>query len=594
MLRRLTEEQRPASDGEQRVLARWGSWGAVPELFDERREEWASARAQLRGLLDDDAYAAARRTTINAHYTDPAIAMEIWRVVQDLGFSAGRVLEPGCGAGVFLSLAPEGAQLTGVELDPTTAAIAAALNPHADIRAESFAATRLPDGSFDATVGNVPFADVRLHDPRHNSSRHSLHNHFIVKSLSLTRPGGLAAVLTSHYTLDAGNPAARREIAALADLIGAVRLPSGALRRAAGTDALTDLLIFRRRPPHSPPGSTEWQTTQLVDVDGREVRINSYLADHSDRILGELAIGHGMYGSDTLLVRPRGALDTLPAQLHDVLATVLREARADGLTFAPSVDTSSGPSGESATDVSRAAARSDGLWDGHLAVERDGTFTVGVDGVHEPFDVPRAHRTELRQLLGLRDSARELLTAEATTLQDTSEIAELRARLCSRYGSYVARYGPINRFTLRRTGRVDAHSGEERMARVVPPAVRVFRSDPFAALVAALEVFDDAAQTAAPAGILSERVVAPRAPRLGADSAQDALAICLDTRGRVELQEIARLLGVSLEDARAELGELVYHDPARDQLVAAPEYLSGNVRVKLDLARQAAQRDPDI
>ena len=169
------------------MLARWGSWGAVPELFDEHREEWVSAREQLRGLLDDDAYAAARRTTINAHYTDPAIAREIWRLVQDLGFSAGRVLEPGCGAGVFLSLAPEGAQLTGVELDPTTAAIAAALNPHADIRAESFAATRLPDGSFDATVGNVPFADVRLHDPRHNSGQHSLHNHFIVKSLSLTR-----------------------------------------------------------------------------------------------------------------------------------------------------------------------------------------------------------------------------------------------------------------------------------------------------------------------------------------------------------------------------------------------------------------------
>ncbi len=535
-----------------------------------------------------------RRTTINAHYTDPAIAREIWRLVQDLGFSAGRVLEPGCGAGVFLSFAPEGARLTGVELDPTTAAIAAALNPHADIRAESFAATRLPDGSFDATVGNVPFADVRLHDPRHNSGHHSLHNHFIVKSLALTRPGGLAALLTSHYTLDAANPAARREIAQLADLIGAVRLPTGAHRRAAGTDALTDLLIFRRRQPQSPPRSTEWQTTQLVDVDGRAVRINSYLADHPDRILGELAVGHGMYSSDALLVRPRGALDTLPAQLHDVLCTVVREARADGLTFAPSADTSSGPTRQSATDVSPAAARSEGLWDGHLAVDEEGTFSVVGDGVHEPFDVPRAHRSELRQLLGLRDSARELLTAEATTLQDTSEIAELRARLRSRYGSYVSRYGPINRFTLRRTGRVDAQTGEERMARVVPPAVRVFRSDPFAALVAALEVFDDASQTAAPAGILSERVVAPRAPRLGADSAQDALAICLDTRGRVELRRDRPPARRSTSDARAQLGELVYHDPASDQLVAAAEYLSGNVRAKLERARHAAQRDPAL
>ena len=162
-------------------------------------------------------------------------------------------------------------------------------------------------------------------------------------------------MLTSHYTLDAGNPAARREIAALADLIGAVRLPTGAHRRAAGTDALTDLLIFRRRQPHSPPRSTEWQTTRPSTSTVGRVRINSYLADHPDRILGELALGHGMYGSDTLLVRPRGALDTLPAQLHDVLSTVRREARADGLTFAPSVDTSSGPTRQSATDVSRAA-----------------------------------------------------------------------------------------------------------------------------------------------------------------------------------------------------------------------------------------------
>ena len=195
---------------------------------------------------------------------------------------------------------------------PHHRAIARALYPDADIRAESFAHTRLPDGYFDLAVGNVPFADVRLHDPRHNPGAHSLHNHFIVKSLHLTRPGGLVAVLSSHYTLDATNPAARREMGALADLVGAVRLPTGAHRRAAGTDALMDLLILRRRHPDEPARETSWETTRLVDVDGRQVRINSYLAEHPQRVLGELAVGQGMYGADTLHVHPRGNLEDTP------------------------------------------------------------------------------------------------------------------------------------------------------------------------------------------------------------------------------------------------------------------------------------------
>jgi len=308
----------------------WSGWGAVPAVFDEQRSEWADAREQLRELLDEDAYAAARRTTINAHYTDPAIADAVWQTVHDLGFDGGRVLEPGCGAGVFLGLAPESAELTGVELDPSTAAIARALYPHADVRAESFAATRLPDGHFDLVVGNVPFADVRLHDPRHNRGQHSIHNHFILKSLALTRPGGLVAVLSSHYTLDAANPGARREISELADLVGAVRLPTGAHRRAAGTDALTDLLIFRRREPGAPvaAASAGWESTRTVEIDGQAVRINSYLADHPERVLGELAVGQGMYSAQTLHVQPpRRARGGPSAAARRAFAAHVRGAR---------------------------------------------------------------------------------------------------------------------------------------------------------------------------------------------------------------------------------------------------------------------------
>ena len=590
ILRTLEAEQRQADQEERELLARWSSWGAVPQVFDETNGEWAGVREELHQLLDAEAWRAARRTTINAHYTDPAIAQAMWHTLTDLGFQAGRVLEPGAGAGTFIGLAPAGAELTGVELDPTTARIAQQVHPHATIRAESFAQTPLPDGYFDAAIGNVPFADVRLHDPRHNPSRLSLHNHFIVKALSLVREGGLVAVLTSHYTMDAHNPAARRAIHQLAGLLGAVRLPTGAHRRTAGTDALTDLLILQRRDPDGDADPAGWETTREVDVDGGRARINRYFADHPERVLGEFSLGSGMYGQETLHVRPADGLDDLPDRLAAQLAEIAAVARAQGRTLTPRPE---GTHDEAERRLPAAPAASEGLWDGHLAASPDGTFTILTGGQTESFDVARAHRGELRQLLDLRDLARELLTAEAATREDTPRLAELRGRLRDRYTGYVARYGAINRFTHRRTGHTDPETGEQRLARITPRAVQLLRCDPFAPLVRALEVFDDSTQQATPATLLSERVVAPRAPRLGADSPQDALAICLDTHGRVDLEEIASLLGQDPAEARRSLGELVYHDPQAG-LVPAAEYLSGDVRSKLATARQALAEDPDL
>ncbi|MDQ1538468.1 MAG: hypothetical protein QOE58_2861, partial [Actinomycetota bacterium] len=242
----LAASDRPARPDEQVILARWSGWGALPAVFDDDNADWSELRAQVRGRLDDRAWEAARRTTLNAHYTPALVVEHLWAGVLELGFVGGRVLEPGCGSGNFVGMAPAGLDLeiVGVELDPTTARVAAALYPHAEIRAEGFERCRLAPDSFDLTVGNVPFAKVVLHDPAHNQGRHSLHNYFILKSLDLTRPGGLVAVMTSRFTLDARNPAARREMAERADLLGAVRLPAGALRAAAGTDAVTDVVIL--------------------------------------------------------------------------------------------------------------------------------------------------------------------------------------------------------------------------------------------------------------------------------------------------------------------------------------------------------------
>ena len=582
----LEAADRHATRDEQDILAGWSSWGAIPQVFDEARTEWDDERTQLRGLLDEASFTAARRTTLNAHYTDPGYVAEIWAGLEHLGFTGGQVLEPGSGSGTFIGLAPAAATMTGVELDPTSAAISHGLYPDATIRTESFAATRYPRGHFDAVVGNVPFADVRLHDPRHNAGGHSIHNHFIIKSLALTRPGGMVAVLTSRYTLDGTNPAARREMNELGDLVGAVRLPTGAHRRAAGTDVVTDFVILRRREPGTPPVSTVWETVTPQVVDGEVVRINNYFEDHPEHILGTLSVGHGMYGESTLSVVAKD-LGATRTQLRDALADITTRAVAGGQAFTDrDIDTA-----REARPV-RVAEAGEGLWDGHLTAESDGTFTILRSGVHEPLAVPDAQGAELRALLGLRDRATGLLTAEAASLEDTADLDVHREGLRGAYQGYVTRYGPINRFTSRSTGRTDPSTGEERLARVTPRVMVTLRRDPFGPLVLGLEVFDEASQSAVPATVMRQRVVSPRHVVKGADTAEDALAVSLESHGRPDLTAIASLLGVSEPEARDQLGAMVFDDPATGTLVTRPDYLSGNVRDKLVAARAAAVDDP--
>ncbi len=582
VLRRVQSEDRAATPAEHAVLARWGSWGAVPGVFDETKSEWETTRGRLHALLSEHEYMAARRTTVNAHYTDATFATAMWDALADLGVTGGHVLEPGCGAGTFLGTAPPGVQMTGVELDPVTAAIACTLYPGHQIRAESFAATRLPRASFNAAIGNVPFADVRLVDAVHNPTGESMHNHFIIKSLDLVKPGGAVVVLTSSFTMDARNPSARTLIAERADLLGAVRLPTGAHRRAAGTDAVTDLLVLRRREDGRAPVDDSWVRTALVDVDGEQARIGGWFAEHPEMVLGDLDLGHGMYGAQTLTVRPRTEQDT-PALVREALSRVVDHARAEGLLAAPAEN--AGPAPVFAAPSTR--------WDGHIERTEEDTFVTTRHGVVEPLDVPASQHAELAALVDLRTRVVDLLTAEAAAGDEVPELEEMRAGLNGAYDAYVEKYGPLSRVkVIARTP--DPETGEARYTRRQPAVMRVFRSDPFAATVFALEHYDEASGIAAKADILHERVVVPRVPAAGADTPTDALALCLDRVGRVDLEIVGELLGVEGADARTLLGDLVYADPEADGLlVPAPEYLSGNVRAKLDIAKGAADQDPD-
>ena len=342
-LRRLQAEQRAATVDEQAVLGRWASWGAIPNVFADDPGDWAATASQLRGLVSETEWAAARRTTINAHYTGAALVAPVWRFLTRVGLTGGTVLEPGCGSGNFIGFAPaeldEALSWIGIELDPITAQIAQHLYPDADIRNEGFETTAMPDASVDLVVGNVPFGQVALNDPIHNPTRESIHNHFIVKGLRLLRPGGYLAVITSRYTLDARNPTARLAMADLADLEFAARFPSSAHHEVAGTSAVTDLLILRRRPEGAPVEHVgEWADTATIDTVDGPVVVNEYLANRPHLILGTPRLG-GAYGRDMLRVEGRLdelALDRLISAAADV--AVERGHRQQPIAPAPTID----------------------------------------------------------------------------------------------------------------------------------------------------------------------------------------------------------------------------------------------------------------
>jgi N12 class adenine-specific DNA methylase len=583
-VRTLEREGRRATDDEQRVLARWAGWGALAHAFDEHDPAGRRLHAELTGLLTDAELASARRSTLNAHYTDAGITTAMWRFAVGLGFDGGRVLEPGCGTGVFLATRPDNLVIdaTGVEVEPVTARIAALLHPDADIRSEGFETTRLAH-PVDLVIGNVPFAKVALHDPVHNRGRHSIHNHFLVKALALTRPGGLLVAITSRYTLDSRNPAARRELAALGDFVGAARLPSAAHRAAAGTAVVTDIVVFRRRsdgevPSHAGP----WQASVPLDIDGGVRPVNEWFASEAALVVGRLVAGNGVYGREDLSVELDEPLE--PA-LDAALDRVASLARQLNLAYRARSSVASLPS----TAVAPRGGVPAGAKEG--SIHRAGSsFVRVVGGVPQPFQPsPRKDTSELVALCDLRDTTIGLLDAQAQHVDDARCLA-LQAELNDRYDRYVERFGPLNRFRLVRTGRTDPVTGAD-LYRRMNPAMGGFDDDPDFRTLLALEDFDPDSQTATKAAIFSRRLLAPAAARYGADTADDALAVSLDETGRVDLDRIAELLDRNADEALGQLADRVYRDPTTGEFVPAEQYLSGDVRVRLDAARAAAESD---
>jgi N12 class adenine-specific DNA methylase len=590
LLRGLDAERRPATAEEQQVLARWAGWGALPQLFDDQAPpEWAGLRGELAGLLSSAELAAARASTVNAHYTSAEVVQAVWALVGDLGFDGGRVLEPGCGSGNFIGFAPPAAELVGVEVEPVSARIAHALYPDADIRAEGFEHTRLAAGSFDLVIGNVPFGKYRLHDPVHNRGGHSIHNHFLVKAVDLVRPGGIVAVLTSRYTLDMQRPTARRELAGRADLLGAVRLPSGAFAAAAGTQAVTDLLLLRRRLDGEAALADRWERAVDVDVEGGRAEVNEWFAAHPDLVLGTLRLGSGLYGRELLVDagdRP------LAAELAAAGTAIADRARDTGRLLGPGPSAGRPAARRSPADSAGInAPQVQGREEGAFLLDAGGRVWRVAGGAATPAAVkPAGDLAELRALVGLRDAVVELLDLQAAGPVDDTRLRAAQQRLHRTYDAYTARYGLLNRYRTVTAG-TDPSTGQPRVRRRYP-TMGGFRADPHFHTVMALEVFDADTQTAHKAEVFDHRVITHRQQSTAAETPQDALAVCLDERGRVDLDRIGALLGLPGDQAAGALGDLVYANPDTGGWETAERYLSGNVRRKLASARQAAGSDP--
>ncbi len=629
----LQGQARNATAAEQETLARWSGWGAIPEVFDTRTDTYKAQRDYLKEALGPDQYQAASRSTLNAHYTDPAIAEQMWKALQHAGFTGGRVLEPGCGSGTFIGLAPQDAQMVGVEKDPISAAIAAYLYPSAQVRAEGYETTNVPNGSFAAVIGNVPFGNFALRDPAYNPRRLSIHNHFIVKSLDLTAPGGYQIILTSRFTMDNADPKARREILSRADLLGAIRLPSNAFRRVAGTDVVTDILVLRRREADRAieDGADAWLNTAALtfdsDDDAADIAVNSYFHGHPENVLGRLSVGHGIHGHQTLNVtadesrplalqvghRLRAIIDGALHRGQGLTATAATLTEVNDVSFDPGLITAA---------TTKLPARDTLRYD-----EASDEFQTWNEDTWTPAKVFNTRKQETIHLLKLRDVANAVVSSQrAGQPNDVRE--QLRGELNRLYDTYVAKHGPIQRFKWSKPAIITQDRHDKALAKSIekwrqknpeqprvpaelleawdehawetpsqykmrPHIVTALRNDPGWTTVLALEGYDELTGETRKAPIFSVDLLSPPQVRDRAETAEEALAISLDQNGGVDIGHIAALLDTDPAAAREKMRGLVFpalHDP--DILIPATQALSGNVRQQLRHAEEAAERDP--
>ena len=552
------------------MLARFPGFGPValsifpnPVTGRYKDESWAALGEELNALLTPDEYASAKRTTFNAFYTSPTVITAMHAALTRLGVPDGAlVLEPGCGTGNFLL---PGRRYIGVEQDSISGRIARARHPDQDVRIENFADTKLPE--LDAVIGNVPFADVRLD---YHGQTFALHDFFLAKSVDALAPGGVLALVTSHYTLDKQNAAIREYLASKADFLGAIRLPSEAFQRE-GTAVVTDIVFLRKRSLDEPPrhADPDWLKTEPTEIEGVTVPVNGYFRNHPEQVLGTYTSRDSLYGAG-YGVRSTG---DLAHQLRDAVARLpelpRRQPRprpAPAAAFVP-------PPPEPHIAEGSFFVRDQRI---HQVV--DGQSAPVVYGGSELWTQGGLVGRRMAALIELRDLARHVLRSQNEGWPEPHR-AGARKELNRAYDRFVSAFGPVNKTTFSPTA-------DGSVTRRMPNLVK-FREDPDAMLVMSLEEYDEVTGEAQKAPILLKDVVGRTPPVTSVSSAEDGLLVALDQTGAVDLPFIARLYGRPEDAVIAELGELIYRDPETRHWVTADEYLSGNVRAKLAAAERA-------
>ena len=581
LLKTLEAEERDASFEEKHILARFTGFGAIANhIFpepgtDQFKEGWQELGQELADLLSVDEYASAKRSTFNAFYTASDVMHSIYDALTHMGVAGEgiRVLEPGCGIGNFMGHAPDGMEFVGVELETLSGRIAQKLYPEADIRIENFKETRLPEGSIDVVVGNVPFADLKLN---YEGESLALHDFFFAKSLAPVREGGVMALVTSRYTMDKLDSGFRVLMSEEADFLGAIRLPSNAFAHE-GTKVVTDIIFLRKRGRDAPEQHVaDWLETETL-VEGQDgTRYNGYFAEHPEMVVGQLTVGRGMYQENELLVEPP---DVGLAEALEALVTHL-----PAQSYQPREMARSAPSKPLLNTTKAQTDRK--LSAGSFFIGEEGELRQVIDGVGTTQPVMHG-QNELHSLTGtigqrmaalisIRDAARQVLWTQNEE-RPATERDDARFILNQRYDRFVSQWGPINRTNI--TTRADGGS-VRRM-----PNIEKFRDDPDAYLVMALEKYDEKENKAEKMPIMLRDVVGPAENVQQVESAVDGLLVSLNRKGRVDVDFISQIYEELPEPVIQELGDRIFYDPAKEEYVTAEAYLSGNVREKLRIAK---------
>ena len=563
---KLEDEHRGAAAEEQQMLSQYVGWGGLADAFDPSKDSWTKEYAELKGLLSEDEYAAARSSTLNAHYTSPTVIRSIYDAVERMGFHSGNILEPSMGVGNFFGMLPDTMQdsrLYGVELDSITGRIAKKLYPQADITIAGFETTDRRD-FYDLAVGNVPFGQYKVNDKAYNKLGFSIHNYFFAKAIDQVRPGGIVAFVTSRYTMDSKDSTARKHMAERADLLGAIRLPNNAFKANAGTDVVSDIIFLQKRDR---PVDIEPAWVQLGKTEDG-FAINQYFADHPEMILGVLSTESTQYGREELTVAPIEG-----ANLADQLAEAVQHI--EGQYTEVEVETPDIADAE----AERKTLSADPEVKNFSYTVVDGEVFYRENSVMTQVELSDTAKGRVTGMVELRQIVNDLIDQQLNDYPD-EDIKATQAKLNIAYDAFTAKYGLLN----------DRKNG------------RLFEQDSSYYLLCSLENLDEQGQLKSKAAMFTKRTIRPERTVTSVDTPSEALAVSIGEHGKVDLPYMAELLGTSGDYGRitTELSGVIFKDPAADPTdpeagwQMADEYLSGDVRAKLRMAQFAAETNPEF